>query len=129
MESFRWHLRMLADFTVVTYVLTRAIASAAGRALREMLWHQRRSQLAATTLRLIAAAAAVGANHFKPFCAHMWRSVDATEITTRVSVALLVIICQVAKAAYRAWAWILLLWLMVLVVSPFYFVGYLLSTQ
>lgn len=52
-----------------------------------------------------------------------------TEITTRVTVAFLVIICQVAKAAYRAWAWILLLWLMVLVVSPFYFLGYLLSTQ
>jgi hypothetical protein len=127
MESIRWHLRILADFKVFTFVLTRAIASAAGRALWDILWHQRRSQLAATTLRLIAAA--VGANHFKPFCAHMWRSVDVTEITTRVTVALLVIICQVAKAAYRAWAWIFLLWLMVLVVSPFYFVGYLLSTQ
>jgi hypothetical protein len=59
----------------------------------------------------------------------MWRSVDVTEITARVTVALLVIICQVAKAAYRAWAWIFLLSLMVSVVSPFYFVGYLLSTQ
>jgi hypothetical protein len=140
MNSLGWHLQMLADFTVVTYVLTWAIASAAGRAVWEMLVQNRRTKARTSPLAVAPPSTSQQqqqhrelATIFHSFCAHIWMSVDVTVITTRLTVAVIVPICKVAlpwaKSAYRGRMWILLLfdWLLIgLVVSLFCYLGSLL---